>query len=772
DVADVGVSTVFDQKKLADLPIGQGNATLLFMFAPAASSAGGLDASPTERQTGWTTNFNGSPRGSAEYTIDGAPNTQLGNTGLGGGPASLPNNEVVQEVRIQTNNFDASLGHTGGVTIDLSLKSGTNDLHGTAFGFMRQPDWNANSWASNRAGRARPDFDFRRLGFAGGGPVVIPKLYNGKNRTFFHYGYERYQALFASIPTNATVPTAEQRNGNFSGLLRLGPQYQLYDPDTGVLNAGRIQRTPYPGNIIPPSRFDPNAQKMISYWPLPNQPGTADGQFNYNYILSPLPRTYWSSVLRMDHELTRAHKMSGKFMWADLRQPYFTTFGNPDPSLAAKFRGLNRDVGLSDLWTIRPNFIAEFRASLLRGHFNESPAGVGVPYANVGLESAARVIDTERAGLPYVVAAGYRASDTQALDGPVHQYPGRHVVSEVRNFEGNFTRILSNHSVKFGANYRGYIFNTGYADTVYGANFSGEYSRGPFNNSPAPPLGSSLADMLLGRFAFSYVDQRPLASNYSSYLGLYLNDDWKVSPKLTINLGLRYEREGPPTERFNRAVNDFDRAVENPIAPQAKQAYALAPIDEISASQFRVLGGAIFAGVNGQPRTMYDARNLNFAPRVGIAYQLGRSTVLRAGYGVFFLPNGQRFFGGEGQVPGFRTLSWTYSTVDGGLTFPGKLSNLHPAGLLPQVGAGDGLKTFLGQGLSLLSAGGTRNRPSAYNQSWQFEIQQAIKSVYKLQMRYVGNRTLKMPVIRDLNALPNQYLSTSPERDQPRIDRL
>ena len=773
DVADVGVSTVFDEKKLSDLPIGRGNATLLFLFAPAASSAGGTDASPTERQTGWLTNFNGSPRGSAEFTLDGAPNTQLGNTGLGGGPAFLPNTEVVQEVRIQTNNFDASLGHTGGVTVDLVLKSGTNEYHGSGFGFMRNSNWNANSWSSNRTGRPRPDFTYRRWGAAGGGPVRLPGLYNGKNRTFFYYGFERYAELNAAAPVNATVPTADQLRGDFSGLLKLGPQYQLYDPDTGIATAdGRIQRSEFPNNIIPESRIDATARKLIKLWPAANQPGTADGQFNYSFFLSPIPRQYWASTLRMDHELTKSHKLNGKFLWADLNQPYFTQWGNPDPAKAASFTGLNRDLGLSDVWTISPSFIAEFRASVERGHFDETPQGRGESYDALGFGEVNKLIDTAAAGLPYVIANGYRYSDASGIDGPIYQYPGRLVISEVRDGGANFTKILGNHSLKFGADVRGYIYNTGYADTLYGANFTGNYTRGPFNNSAAVPFGGSLADLLLGKYNFSYIDQRPTAANYSSYTGLYLNDDWKVTPRLTLNVGLRYEREGPATERFDRNVVDFDRTVDNPIAAEAIANYAKNPLPEIPLGQFRVKGGAIFAGVNGAPRTIYDPDNNNFAPRVGLAWQLGGATVVRAGYGVFHLPNGQRFFGGEGFVPGFRTLTWSYGTLDGGLTFPGNLNRLFPTGLAPTVGAGDGLKTFLGQGLNITSAGGSRARPNAYNQSWQLEIQRAFRGVYKLQVRYVGNRTLKMPLIKNLSALPDSYLSTSPERDQTTINRM
>jgi hypothetical protein len=239
DTASADVNTVIGARKVQDLPLGQGHATYLFLMMPgadAASSIGrggsGEDVQPLQRQGTSQTRFNGSPQGTTEYTLDGTPNTQRGNSLPGGGSSFNPSTEVVQEVRVQTATFDASIGHTGGATVDLVLKAGTNAWHGGVFGFFRDPSWNANSWSANRGGIARQDFTYRRWGGSGGGPVTIPKLYNGRNRTFFYYGFEKWSSLSPNPPTFITIPSPAQFGGDFSSQLKLGAQYQLYDSNT------------------------------------------------------------------------------------------------------------------------------------------------------------------------------------------------------------------------------------------------------------------------------------------------------------------------------------------------------------------------------------------------------------------------------------------------------------------------------------------------------------------------------------------------------------
>jgi hypothetical protein len=320
DTASADTNVVVDQRKVMDLPVGQGNVVYLYLMAPGAMSATavglagsvGNDVMLMQRGGSSVTRFNGSPAGTTEYTIDGAPNTQRGNAAAGGGVAFNPTPDMVQEVRVQTVTFDASVGHTGGATVDVVLKSGTNEFHGTVYKFFRGTDWNANSWSGNRGGTPRIDYQFKMWGFSGGGPVRIPKLYDGRNRTFFFGGFADWAGLSPDLPDFVTIPTPQQLRGDFSALLGVGPQYQVYDPNSARLLAnGRVERSPFPGNIIPASRIHPVASAFAKLWPEPNATGTADGQRNFTYMHEPYPRKLWNLPLRFDHELTPAQKLQG-----------------------------------------------------------------------------------------------------------------------------------------------------------------------------------------------------------------------------------------------------------------------------------------------------------------------------------------------------------------------------------------------------------------------------------------------------------------------------
>ncbi len=766
DAATADINTVIDQKKVADLPVGQGNVTFLFFFASGTDSAAGIargtsvgnDVQPMQRAGTQQSRFNGSPQGTAEFTIDGAPNTQRGNAGVGGGAAFNPSPDMVQEVRVQTAAFDASVGHTGGATVDIVLKSGTNAVHGTLNKFWRDKEWNANSWAGNRGGIARTDFQYKLHGGSIGGPVRIPKIYNGADRTFFFAAYEDWSSLSPNPPQFVNIPRPAHIRGNFSDLLALGSQYQLYDPDTGQLVAnGRIQRAPFPGNVIPASRLNPIVANFSRLWPEPNATGTTDGQRNFTYVNEPFPRTQWTLPVRIDHNLTQSQKLFGRVVLGNTKLPRSGVFTRDDISVW-KIDAVNREVALGDVWTFSPTFVGDFRSSLMRFSWDTVPIGTEVDYKSLGLENAASLLNTRLAGMPSLSVSGYTAFDNPQ---------GSLQLSEIRSAAAHFTKVKGSHSLKFGTDLRWYIDNRGRQDRLTVA-FSGGFTRGPLDTSPAQPIGSGMADFLLGRFSQASLNQPATAANLATYQALYVHDDWKVTPRLTVNIGLRYEREGPATERFNRSLSGFDFGVENPINAQVRAAYASIPDPPLPLDRFQVRGGLLFAGVGNQPRTIYDSNNRNFSPRFGAAYQLNPATVVRGGYGIYFIPYGQRFIAAEGAVPGFDTNTFSFASTDG-LRFSRTLDNLFPEPLTPAAGNSLGLRTFLGQGVSIPAP---RRNPNGYNQRWQFSLQRRIRDVYRVEARYVGNRTVKMPLARNRNALSNVFLSTSPERDQPRIDYL
>ena len=758
DAVTGDVNVVMRQKEIDELPIGQGHAMFLLLLAPGAGvarSGAGMDFQPLQRSTQGIIRFNGSPSGTTEFTLEGTPNTQDLNGPAGGGASVLPSNEMVSEVRIQTATFDASVGHSGGTTVDMQLKSGSNDWHGTGFGFVRDPSWQANSWSANRTGNPRPDIFYRRWGGNIGGPIL-------KDKTFFFYGFERWKSFSPNPPFVTSVPRPAHLAGDFSDLLALGADYQLYDPLSARAAANnRIQREPFPNNVIPQSRIDSLAKGFEPHWPEPNAPGTPDGTNNFVYDLSPDPRSMWTSVLRLDHNLSRSHHLFGRWVHSHTGIPFDSSFGRAELGLRG-LTGDNRDFAVTDVWTISPTFVADFRAAVTRFLWDVTPIGLGLDYGPLGLSEISTLTNTELIGWPQIQMPGYGRSNL-----PFGRGAGSQQVQEIRTGAAHFTKISGSHSIKFGADVRWYIHNQAAQDKLRLRYFP-RYTAGPFDNSEPPPHGGPLADFLLGRFADARLNQPAKPANLATYQAFYIHDDWKVNDQLSLNIGLRYEREGPATERFNQTVASFAFDSDNPIEEEVRSNYAQNPIPELPVSEFEVNGGILFAGIDGKPRTIYDANNMNFNPRFGLAYRLNRDTVIRAGYGIHFIPYGQRFKANEGGVPGFDTNTFSFSTPDGGLTFDRTPSNLFPAGLESPPGTEQGLKTNLGQRISAFP----RNLPNAYNQRWTFSIQRRLGEAHKLELRYVGNRTVRMPIAQNLAALTNRFLSASPERDQPVIDNL
>jgi hypothetical protein len=284
DTATASLGQVVDEKRIIDLPTFGGSVMVLVQLAPGVINTTDMRLA---KSGSFSINKNsqiatdGAGQYNNEFTLDGVSNTQAegGSTRVG----FIPPPSAVSEFKVQTAPFDASAGHTVGAVINVSTKSGTNQLHGEAHWALRNSAFDAPNIFQNRVGQGVPHYTDNRWGGAVGGPVYIPKTYNGKNRTFWFYAYEGNkfgvpQTYLSSVPTDA------MRKGDLSGLLALGSTYQVYDPlTTTTAPGGRFARQPFPNNIIPASRLDPVALKILPFWPEPNQPGTRDGRNNYFY---------------------------------------------------------------------------------------------------------------------------------------------------------------------------------------------------------------------------------------------------------------------------------------------------------------------------------------------------------------------------------------------------------------------------------------------------------------------------------------------------------
>ncbi|MBI3281024.1 MAG: carboxypeptidase regulatory-like domain-containing protein [Acidobacteria bacterium] len=755
---EASLGQVIDERRVLELPLFAGNPMDLVHLAPGITNTTNLRL----RKAGWnaapsqfSTDGAGSNRN--EFTIDGVSNTY--SDGTAPRVAFSPPATAVQEFRVQTSSFDAAVGYTGGGTVNLSTKSGTNRVHGEAHWWLRHSALDTPNIFQNRAGQSLPVYRDNRYGASAGGPVVLPRLYDGRNRTFWFYAWEANQW---GVPQSftATVPTAAMRRGDLSDLLAIGSNYQIYDPATiARAPGGRFSRQPFSGNVIPTSRLDPVGQKLLALYPLPNQPGTRDQRNNYFRTGNAL-EDYWVHMGRVDHTFSENHRLFLRFhrdFWEEDKNRTFA-----DNTNGIILTRNNRGIALDDVYVFNPTFLLNVRYGITQQDFPQERVSRGFDVASLGFSpNLVRLVQAERATLPRVQAGSLTQLSTW-------EGPGDGVTSSViHSLVANFTKLKGDHNLRFGNEFRAYReFQNRFPTEVspYFV-FSNAWARGPLDNSPAPPVGAELAALLLGIPGGS-MTRSGSAAEQNLHNALYLQDDFKVSRRLTLNLGLRWEYEGPLTERFDRSVAGFAFDTSSPIEAQARANYAANPIPELSPDQFRVLGGLTFANTGGNARTLWKGEKNNLMPRIGLAYQLHNTTVLRAGYGMFYSPIGILY---TNTIPtGFSQSTPIQASLDSGLSFIASTANPFPSGLLPPLGAAGGLETNLGQSVSFFRS----ERKNPYNQKWSFGVQHQLPQQWLLDVSYVGSRTTRLNLNRNLNFTPAEYLSTLPYRDQDTINFL
>lgn len=771
--ATASVNQVINTRQLIDMPTPSGAVTYQLLTMPGVVSTipigqiWGMEA----RNQHNSFVVAGTPSGSSALFLDGVPNSKVQEANA---PSFVPPAEAVQEMRVETAPFDASIGKFTGAYINMTLKGGTNTFHGNlAFRhnstplmskpfFVNRSFYDLSSGAPTREKERRlwPYTRDNRYSASVGGPVYIPHVYDGRNRTFWQFTFDLGDRIWASTAPQ-TVPSLKERGGDFSDLLALGANYQIYDPATiAAASGGRFSRQPFPGNVIPRSRLNPMALQMLEYYPLPNAGGTADGRQNWQGA-GPAWLHMNQQIARIDQTLGDNHRIFASVTLNTQNQEQNDIFHNKG-SGNHYYPWAHRGLALDDTLTLRPDLVLNLRYGLSRFKRRTTPTSFGlVNLTTLGLSPAlVDELDSSRAALPST-----QVEQFPALGGKLNDRTGE--LSHL--FLGNASHIRGVHSIRFGGELRlqqdnWNEFNTSYAPFY---NFTNAWTRGPLNTSPAAPIGEGLASLLLGLPGDGYIDRLAGRSARGKFMALYLQDDWKVSQKLTLNLGLRWEYETPVTEIYDRANRGFDFSSPNPISAAAKANYAASPIQEIPVNSFQTIGGLLFANVNGTSRGMWNPNRRNFAPRIGLAYQLQPKTVLRAGYAIYYKMLG---LGDETSVyqQGLSQRTQLEPSLDNGLTFRANIQNPFPDGLLAPAGSSVGLKTFLGNPINFFSP----DRRNGYMQRWSFGFQRELPQRMLLEIGYTGNRGTALALPTDLNAVPAQYLSTSPVRDQAAIDRL
>ncbi|HXB67677.1 MAG TPA: carboxypeptidase-like regulatory domain-containing protein [Candidatus Acidoferrales bacterium] len=696
----------------------------------------------------------GAPAQVNELLIDGAADN-TGNLRV----AYNPPMDAVTEVKAESFQADAAYGHSGGGTVNVITRSGSNQFHGTLYEFNQNSAFNATPFFTNKAGVKKPVSRYNQYGGSFSGPIRIPKILDGRNKVFFMFAYEGVKDALPA-PTTNTMPTTAERSGDFSALLKVGAIYQIYDPSTGVVQGGRVARQPFPNNIIPANLISPIAKNYLQYYVQPNQPGQPNGQANYLSNTDGERNTFYNTIGRLDVNLSEKHK----FFFGARNNLRVGSGGNgfgksvyDNPTSGDYLQRLNWGLTFDDVYTLSPTFLMNSRLNWTR--FVEPLTNFSLGYDSTSL------------GLPAYLSANAPRKVLPRISFPTNSFNalgdtgGVELPLDIFQIFESFTKIQGKHSLKFGVDIRQYResqLNAGYTNGtfVFGTN----WTNGPLDNSPAAPIGQDLAAFLLGLPTSGQYDLNAWRQNKNNYYSAFLQDDFRVSSSLTLNLGLRMEGETPTTERYNRTINGFDNTTPSPIAAKAIAAYAANPIPEIPAAQFKVNGGPIFAGTGNTG--IYSTPKANFSPRIGFAWSPGfiAKTVIRGGAGIFYFPYG---IAGN-NAPGFSQTTPLVASNDGFLTPAATLANPFPNGIQTPTGSSLGLSTFLGKNITFYDP----NPGYAYSTRWQVSVQRELFPNVLLELGYIGNKAVKMPVDHNFNGTPLQYLSTSPTRDQATIDRL
>ena len=751
---------VVDSRRVAELPTPHGDPYALIGLAAGVSYTGSIRLDRPFEPThivGYA--MNGTRGNRSDLTIDGVPSTATANANEVIA-SYVPPPDIVQEFKVETATFDASFGNTEGGVTNLSIKSGTNSLKGTAY-FVKTPtNLFANDFFANANNLPLTDFNYNRYGGMAGGPIVLPG-YDGRRKTFFTYGFE---GIHESRPRNngtPTVPTEKMRNGDFSELLALGPQYQIYNPFTRrSIGGGRFQQDPFPGNIIPAGMINPVAKAALEYIGRPLSPGNADGTGNFQQPSLPETIKYASNTIRVDHVATDRQRVYGRYSWYDRNSNYNNYFNNI--ATGEWFQFISRQAAFDHVWVMNSSTVMNMRYGFnrfVRGT-DTNPGNHGFDLTSLGFPAAYNsAISEDLRRFPRFDISGYQGTG----------FGGEFRPNETHSFVGTVNKSLGAHSLRTGFEFRRYAETSEFFanDQTGQFVFDANWTRGPLDNSPTAPgnLGQSFAAFLLGLPTSGQIVRRASYDEASSTYGFYVQDDWRVGPRLTLNLGLRYEIEAALREADNRSVRGFDAAAVQPIEAAARAALNTAATG-IPREQFNVKGGLTFAGVNGQPDALYTVPKNNWMPRVGGTFKIDELTVLRGGYGLFYGFLGQRR--GDVITTGFSANTPMTVSLNSGLSFIETLSNPFQGGIIEPVGAAAGIETFLGQSITFFN----ENPQSARNQRWQIGLQRELPGRWVADIAYVGNHGSNLPTGRNLNATPNQYLSTSATRDQANADYL
>jgi hypothetical protein len=718
ETSDASQGQIIDNQKLTELPNLGRNPFMMAKLVQNVVMVGNPAFNRMEDQSGSSQiSIAGGPVRGNNYLIDGVPITDADNR-----PIIIPSLEAVQEVKIQANTYDAEMARTGGGMYNTLMKSGTNDYHGSLYGHLRRTAWDANSFFNNAAGLPITNQPNDTWGASFGGRVWIPKVFDGKNKVFFYLGTETYDDT-QSASSQFSTPTALERVGNFSQ-----DSTTIYDP----LSAASGTRTPFPGNIIPASDLNPVGLAIANYY---QQPQTAASKYGGTNLSA--------SAMLPD----RASQMTGKldvdvFTWWRSSLSYLRYFSlEPGdawfPSVSSPaLSELQRRVDttqLNNLFTISPTTVLTVRYGFNRFPNYSYTGSQGFNIGSLGFsQSLVNQVPQSLAQFPYVSMTNLYSlgvADTNSF----YDFSSN-------NFSASVSKYVGKHSLRFGFDYRRIKLAGNDANNASGAySFNGIFTKSTPTGSGTG--GADLADLLLGYPDAGSIYTSTKLYEYANYYGTYIQDDYRLSQKLTLNLGLRWERELGLQENNGGILVNFDGTAPNPLA---------AGVTGISPT-----GVVQYAGANGKDYAGDPTLN-KFGPRVGLAWQVNEKTVIRAGYGLYWAP--QFGLGSPIATPGYNATTSYIASTNNNQTPANNLTDPFTGGISQPVGQSLGAATGNGQTISMIDPFARSPRV----QQFSLDVQRQLPFGIAMEVGYVGSRsshlTLGAPNI-NINALNPALLS-------------
>jgi hypothetical protein len=718
------VGTVVEQRKANELPLNGRNVFNLIVLAPSVIPQGSSTGTPVGvNPFGWGNyQVSGSfGNQSAEY-LDGQP-LNIGYINL---PVLIPTQDSIQEFKVQTSNLGAEWGRFAGGVTNLSTKGGTNYLHGEVYEYLRNRIFNANDYFLNATGKPRPPWVQNQFGAEGGGPLRLPN-YNGRNRTFWFASWEGFR-LRTGQPFTATVPSAQERAGDFSMI-----NVPIMDPCAGTVNSqGACPGSTgiavqFAGNLIPANRINPTSKALVDLWPASNSGGTVtpSGTINNFNTVARTGGNQDQVVARVDHDITMRQRLFVRFShWNVMDLPIDPLEDGLCADRCAENYSTNAAVAAYN-YNINAATILEFNASISRFKYNRSPTNAGFDLTSIGWPASYNDVVPSIMRTPPTPCVANFSDNIMCTQGQSYiqdrdtQY----------NLSPSVTLMRGHHRFHFGVQ-----FEVGYDNYAQTNVASGAFD---FCASSQPCFsGFPFADFLLGyadnfsnfeNHFFAQAVVPAFTAGKQTYRAVYFNDTWHLAEKLTLNLGLRYEHQSPWTERDNR-LSYFDPGAASYL------------------NQYRPAGsppvmGDVFLLPPGMRSNLRLAKG-DLAPRIGLAYGLTPKTIVRSGYGIFWIPTDVSFalnpINDMVNAPGT-----TYTgTVDG--THPyNSISLPFPDGISPPPGRSlgvQGTQEFLTRVVQSITEVDRAHHPEGYVQQWNLSVERQLPAGFGLSAAYVGSK--------------------------------